>query len=51
MINKIRRGAYRLGRLLGNVQAVRKGPIGIVRREERRFLWRTFYRLFRRFLR
>lgn len=51
MISKIRRGAYRLGRLLGDVQAARKGPIGIVKREERRFVWRTFSRLFRRLFR
>lgn len=49
MINHIRRAAYRVGRILGNIQAVRRGPVAIVKRQERRFVWRTVARILRRF--
>jgi hypothetical protein len=45
---RVRRGAYRLGRLLGDVQAVRKGPAAIVKREERKWLAQLFARLLRK---
>ena len=45
---RVRRHAYRLGRILGDVQAVRKGPAAIVKREERKWLGRLFGRLLRK---
>jgi hypothetical protein len=45
---KIRRDAYRVGRILGDVQAVSKGPAAIVKRIERRWMWRIVGRLLRR---
>jgi hypothetical protein len=44
---RIRRDAYQVGRILGNVQAVSKGPAAIVRRVERKWLWRMIGRLLR----
>ena len=45
---RLRRDAYKVGRILGDVQAVRKGPAAIVKREERKWLGRLFARLLRR---
>jgi hypothetical protein len=39
---------YRLGRILGDVQAVRRGPTAIVRRVERKWLGRLFGRFLRK---
>ena len=35
-------------RILGDVQAIEKGPTAVVERAERKWLWRLFGRLFRR---
>jgi hypothetical protein len=45
---KIRRDAYKVGRILGDVQAVQHGPTAIVKRVERKWLWRVVGRLLRR---
>ena len=45
---RLRRDAYTIGRILGDVQAVRKGPAAIVKREERKWLGRWFARLLRK---
>ena len=45
---KIRRNAYRVGRILGDVQAVERGPAAVVKRVERRWLWRMIGRWLRR---
>lgn len=48
-INKARGLLYRLGKLLGDVQAVRKGKVG--RRVARRVAGKTTGRLFRKLFR
>lgn len=45
---RIRRDAYRVGRILGDVQAVQHGPKAIAKRIERKWLWRLVGRLMRK---
>lgn len=40
MIGKIRRGCYSLARLLGDVQAVRRGPKAVIKRVVNKFIGR-----------
>ncbi len=42
---RIRRDAYRVGRILGDVQAVQRGPTAIAKRVERKWIGRLFGRL------
>jgi hypothetical protein len=44
---RIRRNLYRGARILGDVQAIKRGPAAVVKRTERRLLWRFLGRLFR----
>ena len=39
-LRKVRRDLYRGARILGDVQAIEKGPKGVAKRIERRWLWR-----------
>jgi hypothetical protein len=45
---RIRSGLYRLGRVLGDVQAVERGPKAVERRVLRRTLGRLFEKILRR---
>jgi hypothetical protein len=45
---RLRRDLYRGARILGDVQAVRKGPAGVAKRIERRWIWRIVGRLLRK---
>ncbi|HWF83598.1 MAG TPA: hypothetical protein VG222_02060 [Vicinamibacterales bacterium] len=45
---RIRRDAYRIGRILGDVQAVQHGPKAIAKRVERKWLGRLFGRVMRK---
>jgi hypothetical protein len=45
---RIHRNTYRLGRILGDVQALEKGPTAIVKRSERKWWERLFGRLARK---
>jgi len=45
---RLRRDLYKGARLLGDVQAVRRGPKAMVKRTERRFLGRLLGRLLRK---
>jgi hypothetical protein len=45
---RLRRDLYKSARVLGDVQAVRRGPKAIVKRTERRFLGRLLGRLLRK---
>jgi hypothetical protein len=45
---RLRRDLYRGARMLGDVQAIEKGPTAVVKRIERRWLWRLVARLLRR---
>lgn len=47
-LSRFRRDLYRGARVLGDVQAVERGPVGVAKRVERRFLGRLFGRLLRR---
>jgi hypothetical protein len=49
-INAIRRLLYRLAALLGDVQALRRGPTAIAKRLVRKQVWRATGRLHRRWL-
>ena len=42
---RIRRDLYRGARILGDVQAIEKGPGAVAKRVERRWLWRMVGRL------
>jgi hypothetical protein len=48
---RIRRDMYRAGRLLGDIQAIEKGPTAIAKRVERKWLWRIVGRLLGRWTR
>jgi hypothetical protein len=48
---KVRRDLYRGARLLGDVQAIEKGPTAVVKRVERRWLWRLVGRLLNKVMR
>ena len=37
---RLRRNLYRAARILGDIEAVEKGPAAVVKRVERRWLWR-----------
>jgi len=43
----LRRSLYRGGRVLGDVQAVEKGPVAVAKRVERKTIWRFVARLLR----
>jgi hypothetical protein len=45
---RIRRDLYRGARLLGDLQAIEKGPTAVPKRLERRWLWRVMGKLLRR---
>ena len=45
---RVRRTLYREARLLGDVQAIAKGPTAIAKRAERRFAWRMAAKLLRK---
>jgi hypothetical protein len=45
---KVRRDAYKVGRIIGDVRASRRGPAAVVVRDERRWLWRMIGRLLRK---
>jgi hypothetical protein len=45
---RLRRDLYRGARILGDVQAVSKGPRAVAKRIERRWLWRIVGRLLRK---
>lgn len=47
-IARARRAAYLTERALGDVQAARRGPGAVLRRQERRVLYRTAFRLLRK---
>jgi hypothetical protein len=42
---RLRRDLYRGARILGDVQAIEKGPTAVAKRVERRWLWRIVGRL------
>jgi hypothetical protein len=44
----LRRDLYRGARILGDIQAVEKGPAAGAKRIERRWIWRIVGRLLRR---
>jgi len=46
-LNHLRRDLYVGARVLGDVNAIERGPTAIVKRVERRWLWRLFGRLMR----
>jgi hypothetical protein len=45
---RLRRSLYRGARILGDVEAVKRGPKAMVKRTERRFLGRLLGRLLRK---
>jgi hypothetical protein len=45
---RLRRSLYRSARVLGDLQAVERGPKAIVKRTERRFLGRLLGKLLRK---
>jgi hypothetical protein len=45
---RLRRDLYRGARLIGDVQAVSKGPTAVATRIERRWIWRIVGRLLRK---
>lgn len=45
---KVRRDLYRGARVLGDVEAIEKGPTAVAKRVERRWLWRLVGRLLQR---
>ena len=51
MLNQLRRALYWSARVLGDVNAVRRGPVAVVKRIERKFIWRTTFRLLGKVLR
>jgi hypothetical protein len=42
---RLRRDLYRGARLLGDVEAIEKGPTAVAKRVERRLIWRLVGRL------
>ena len=48
---KVRRDLYRGARILGDIEAVERGPRAVVKRAERRWLWRLVGRLLGRWTR
>jgi hypothetical protein len=48
---KVRRDLYRGARILGDIEAVEKGPTAVAKRVERRWLWRVIGRLLNRLTR
>jgi hypothetical protein len=49
-LSTLRRLLYRLAALLGDVQAVRRGPMAIAKRLLRKCVWRATGRVHRRWL-
>jgi hypothetical protein len=49
-LNTLRRLLYRLAALLGDLQALRRGPTAIAKRLLRKRVWRATGRLHRRWL-
>ena len=45
MINKLRSSLYKAARLLGDVNAVRRGPKAIIKRKARKFGYKKFARI------
>jgi hypothetical protein len=45
---RVRRALYHEARLLGNVQAIAKGPKAMAKRAERRLAWRIAAKLLRK---
>jgi hypothetical protein len=45
---RIRRSLYQAGRLLGDVQAISKGPAAMAKRAERRLAWRMAAKVLRK---
>jgi hypothetical protein len=45
---RLRRDLYRTARVLGDVQAIAKGPKAAAKRYERRLAWRTAAKVLRR---
>jgi len=45
---RLRRDLYRGARVLGDIQAVSRGPHAVAKRVERRWLWRIVARLLRK---
>jgi hypothetical protein len=45
---RVRRDVYRVGRILGDVRAARRGPKAIAKRVERKWLGRILGRLLRK---
>jgi len=50
-VGKVRTALYKVARVLGDVQALRRGPRAMVRRVERRVVGRLVGRFLGRFLR
>ena len=50
-INSFRSFLYTLARLLGDVQAIERGPGAVVKRVERRIIGRSLGRLLRKIIR
>jgi len=48
-ISKLRRTLYSIARILGDIQAVSRGPKAVQRRIKNRILGKLFWRIFGRF--